>query len=632
MLIAGIRYLPVVYPISPLGKPGRVISLIEHDLIAFALVFLVGSGCQWLAWRVRLPAIIFLLGAGIVAGPVLGLLNPDELLGELFSPFVSLSVAVILFEGSLTLRYKEILGKQRVVRNLVTLGLVVTCLITAVATHYALGLSWQISFMFGAVSAVTGPTVIAPMLRSVRPTPVVANILRWEGIVVDPIGASLAVLVYEFIVSGGGGRAIGHTMLSFCQLVGIGIIIGAAGGYLFGLLLRNHIIPRYLQSFISLGLVFSVFTISYMMHTGSGLMTVTVMGVWLANMKDVDVDEIINFKESLSIVLISLLFIFLAARIDPIAFVNLGWKALLIFLAIQFLARPLSVMLSTFGSALSWSERHLLSWIAPRGIVAAAVSAIFALRLEKAGFTDAHLLVPLTFFVIICTVLLQSATARHLAIWLGVAEPDADGFLIVGANPIARGVAKALSNQGFRVMLADSSWSNIAAAKLEGLNTYYGNPISEHAEHHLDLSGIGRMLALSAHENMNVSSMMHFRPILGANSVFLIQSKVAMNRKDERKVAAILRGRTLFGVDVTYGKLAGMLLKGAEIKTTRLTETFRYQDYLDSQNCETVLLFALDERKRLHVVIEDKPLLPKPGWLLISLSLQLQDVYERREQ
>jgi NhaP-type Na+/H+ or K+/H+ antiporter len=594
--------------------------LIEHTLIILTLIFLVGSGCQWLAWRVKLPAIIFLLLSGILAGPVLGLLDPDQLLGELFSHFVSLSVAVILFEGSLTLRYKEILGKQRVVRNLVTFGLLITCLITAIVTHYALSLSWQISFMFGAVSAVTGPTVIAPMLRTVRPTAAVSNILRWEGIVVDPIGASLAVLIYEFIVSGGGGQqAFSHTLLSFCQLVGIGVLMGTAGGYLFGLLLRNHLIPKFLQSFISLGLVFFFFTISYTLHTGAGLLTVTVMGVWLANMKDVDVKEILNFKESLSIVLISLLFILLAARIDPVAFINLGWKAFLVFLVIQFLARPLSVMGSSLGSELSWPERHLLSWIAPRGIVAAAVSAIFAIRLENAGFTDAHLLVPLTFFLIICTVLLQSVTARPIALWLGVAEPDPNGCLIIGANPVARLVGKALSDQGFRVLLADSNWTNITAAKLEGLNTYYGNPISEHAENHLDLVGIGRMLALSAHENMNISSMMHFRLELGTNAVFIIQSKAALNSKDERSTASIFRNRTLFGCDVTYGKLAGILSRGAEISTIRLTDTYSYQDFIHTHQNEAILLFALDDKKRLHIIIDGKPLAPKPGWLLISL-------------
>ena len=592
--------------------------MIEHTLISFALIFLVGSGCQWLAWRVKLPAIIFLLLSGILAGPVLGLLNPDQLLGDLLSPFVSLSVAVILFEGSLTLRYKEILGKQRVVTNMVTFGLLITWLITAVVTHFALTLSWPISFMFGAVSAVTGPTVIVPMLRTVRPTAALSNILRWEGIVIDPIGASLAVLIYEFIVSGGGSQAVGHTLLSLCQLIGVGVIIGATGGYLFGLLLRNHLIPKFLLSSISLALVFFTFTVSYILHTGSGLLTVTVMGVWLANMQDVD--EILNFKESLSIVLISMLFILLAARIDFTAFINLGWKALFVLLAIQFLARPLNVISSALGSELSWPERHLLAWIAPRGIVAAAVSAIFAIRLENAGFADAHLLVPLTFLVIIWTVLLQSATARPIACWLGVAEQDSKGFLIISANPVARAVAKSLVDQGFRVLLADSSLANITAAKKEGLDTYYGNPISEHANRYLDLVGIGQMLALSAHENMNVSSLMHYRLELGPNAIFSIQSKAAINSTDNRTAAAILRGKTLFGEDITYDKLANMISRGAVTRTTRLTDSFSYQDFKKAQQDEAILLFAMDGKKRLHIVVDEWPVVPKLGWLLIYLG------------
>ena len=568
-----------------------------------------------------MPAILFLLLSGIMAGPILGLLNPDQLLGDLLSPFVSLSVAVILFEGSLTLKYKEILGKQRVVRNMVTIGLLITWLITAVVTHYALALSWQISFMFGAVSAVTGPTVIVPMLRTVKPTAAISNILRWEGIVVDPIGASLAVLIYDFIVSGGGtSQAIGHILLSLCQLIGIGIVIGSAGGYLFGLLLRNHLIPKFLHSITSLALVFITFTVSYMLHTGSGLLTVTVMGVLLANMRDVDVDEILNFKESLSIVLISLLFILLAARIDLTAFINLGWKALFIILAIQFLARPLNVMVSALGSELSMPERHLLAWIAPRGIVAAAVSALFAIRLEDAGYTDAHLLVPLTFLVIICTVLLQSVTARPIACWLGVAEQDSKGVLIISANPVARAVAKSLVDQGFRVLLADSSWANITAAKTAGLDTYYGNPISEYANRHLDLVGIGRMLALSAHENINASSLMHYRLELGPNSIFSIQSKAESNSTDTPTAATILRGKTLFGQDITYDKLANMISQGAEIRTTLLTDTFSYQDFIKTHQGNAILLFAMDGKKQLHIVVEEWPLVPQLGWLLIYLA------------
>lgn len=597
--------------------------MIERNLITFTFIILVGSGCQWLAWRVKLPAIIFLLLSGILVGPVLGLLNPDQFLGDLFSPFVSLSVAVILFEGSLTLRYKEILGKQMVVRNMVTVGLLVTCLITAVVTHYSLCLSWQISFLFGAVSAVTGPTVIVPMLRTVRPTAAVSNILRWEGIVVDPIGASLAVLIYEFIISGSGSHAFGHTLLSLCQLIFFGIFLGSAAGHLFGLLLRNHLIPKFLHGIISLALVFFTFTVSYMLHSGSGLVAVTVMGVWLANMRDVNVDEILDFKESLSVVLISLLFILLAARIDFTNFTNLGWKAIFVLFAIQFLARPLNVLVSSFGSELSWPERHLLAWIAPRGIVAAAVSALFAIRLENAGFAGANMLVPLTFLVIVCTVLLQSATARPIASWLGVAEQDSKGLLIIGANPVARTLAKPLMDQGFRVLMADSSWTNITAAKVEGFDTYYGNPISEHANRNLDLVGIGWMLALSANENMNVSSMLHYRLEIGSNAVFAIQSKTSDNSTDNRTLAAIQRGRILFGRDITYDKLASMISRGAEIRTTRLTDTFNYQNFVKTHYSEAILLFAMDGSKHLHMVVDENPIVPKSGWLLISLTLSL---------
>ncbi len=595
------------------------IPVIEQTVLTFALLLVLCSGCQWLAWRLKLPPIILLLFSGILTGPLLGLLDPDRLMGGLLFPFISLSVAVILFEGSLTLRYKEILGRQHVVRNMVSFGLVVTWLITAMAARFALALSWEISFLFGAITVVTGPTVIAPMLRTIRPTAAVSNILRWESIVIDPIGASLAVLVYEFIVSDRGSGAIGHTLASFGGLVGVGAAIGAGAGYLFGLLIRNHWIPEFLHSIIALTLVCITFAVSNRLQAESGLLTVTVMGVWLANMQHVDIDQILNFKESLSILLISLLFILLAARINLASLVNLRWQVLFIFLAIQFLARPLNVVVSTLGSDLSWPERHLLAWVAPRGIVAAAVSALFAIQLEHAGFADAHLLVPLTFFVIIATVLLQSVTARPLAFWLGVAEPESRGFLIVSANPLARAIAKALVSHGFRVLLTDTNWSNVAAARMEGLATYYGNPISEHADRHLDLVGIGRMLALSTHEDMNASSLMHYRMELGSQCVFAIQSKAVTNGSDNRTAAAIRQGRTLFGRDVTSLRLARMLSQGAEIRSTKLTDTFSYQAYTATHGGDAVLLFVIDARKRLHVVVEGRPLSPKPGWLLISL-------------
>lgn len=598
----------------------------ESIMLSMAALFVVSSICQWVAWRVNLPAIIFLLLVGIFAGPVLGLVQPDLLLGDLLFPFVSLSVAIILFEGSLTLKFKEISGLQAVVRNMISYGMLVTWLISTVATRFATGISWEISSLFGAIMVVTGPTVIAPMLRSVRPTASIANILRWEGIVIDPIGASLAVLIYEFIISGGGEKAFSHTLLTFGRIVGIGTTVGCFSGYFFGQALRNHWLPEFLHNISTLALVFGAYALSNFFQPESGLVTVTVLGMWLANMKGVNMRDILDFKESLSIILISLLFIILAARLDFETLRQLGWKAVFVLLAIQFLARPLNVMVSAIGSKLTWPERHLLAWIAPRGIVAAAISALFALHLEEAGFADAHLLVPLTFMVIIGTVMLQSTTARFIAQWLGVAEPEPKGFLIIGANEVARTIAKALKESGLHVLLADTGWEQISRARMEGLHTYMGNPISEHADRHLDLVGIGRMLALSPQESVNVAAVMHYRLEFGQNNLFILQSQADETLSGKLKVSEQSRGQTLFAGNVTYTSLSQMLRGSGEIRTTKLTENFNF-DQLVKEHCEKMVpLFALDMKGNLHVFTPDRPVKPLAGWSVISIVCSRREV------
>lgn len=592
---------------------------IDQLVALFAAIFVVSSLCQWLAWRVKLPAIIFLLLTGILAGPVLKLVSPDTLLGPLLFPFVSLSVAVILFEGSLTLRYREIGGMQRVVRNMVSFGMLVTWGVTTVATRLALHLSWELCFLFGAISVVTGPTVIAPMLRTVRPTQSVSSILRWEGIVIDPIGASLAVLVYEFVVAGGGQDALGHTLLTFARIILVGFSLGAVGGYAFGRVLRQHWLPEYLHNVTTLGLVFGSFALSNLLQPESGLVTVTVLGLWLANMPGVDMEEILDFKESLSILLISLLFIVLASRLDFNDFKQLGWSAVWVFLAIQFLARPLNIMVSTAGSTLRWPERHLLAWIAPRGIVAAAVSALFAMQLQQQGYAGADLLVPLTFLVIIGTVLLQSATARPIALWLGVAEPEPRGCLLIGANPVARAIGRALVDNGFRVMLADSSWDHVSKARMESLPTYFGNPISEHADRHLDMVGIGRMLALSAREELNISAAMHYRIDLGVDNMFILQTRPGQQVAAKHQMVDRRRGHVLFGPEVTYGLMKGRLEQGYEVHTTKLTETFTFERWQAQQVGEVIALFAIDRKRNLRLFSPDREIRPLAGWQVVSL-------------
>jgi NhaP-type Na+/H+ or K+/H+ antiporter len=594
----------------------------ETILLSLAAIGILALACQWFAWWVKLPAILFLLLAGIVVGPVAGWINPDTLFADLLFPIVSLSVAVILFEGSLTLRISEIKGLEKVVRRMVSTGMLVTWAVTTSATYALLDITFQLALLFGALTVVTGPTVIVPMLRTVRPNANLSNILRWEGIVIDPIGALLAVLMYEFIISGSTGDAFGHTLLFFAQQIVTGLLLGALSGYALGLALRRHWLPEYLRNMAALMVVLGVFSLSDYIRAESGLLTVTVMGIWLANMKNVDVKDILDFKETLSIVLISGLFIILAARLDFNQVMQLGWGALGVLLIMQFVARPLKILVATWGSSLSWRERALLSWIAPRGIVAAAIAALFAMQLQQQGMEQAVLLVPMTFIVIIGTVALQSSTARLIAIWLGVAEPDPKGFLIVGANPLARAIATVLQKHEFRVLLADTSWSNIRAAMMENLPAYYGNVVSEHADRRLDLVGIGQLLALSSVQQENALAAMRYKSEFGVGNIYSLQ--IATEKEGDTKTGKPRVGQLAFGEEISFTQLSKMFSDGAELRSTKLTDEFGFDEYY-KKYFRAVSLFAINPRGKLFVYTADKDLKPTAGWTIISLSVPVKE-------
>lgn len=591
----------------------------QEILLAFGGIGVAALGCQWLAWRLKLPAILFLLLSGIMAGPILGWLDPQEMFGPLLMPLVSLAVALILFEGSLTLHLSQWREIGTVVRRMVTLGALSTWVVISAATHWLLGFDWLLAILFGTLTLVTGPTVIVPMLRVVRPKAAVANILRWEGIVIDPIGALLAVVVYSFIIASAAGDGLSQSLLTFAGVILCGSAFGVAGGWLLGQVIRHQWLPEYLHNLASLAAVLGIFIASNQVMHESGLLAVTLMGMWLANMKGVDVRQILHFKENLSVLLISGLFILLAARLDLNALLGLGPAVLALLLVIQLIARPLNVALSTWGSQLNWRERALLAWIAPRGIVAAAVSAIFAIRLDEAGHAGALLLVPLTFAVIIGTVVLQSATARPLARLLKVAEPAPSGFLIVGANAPARALGTALQQLGSRVLLADSSWENIRAARMEVLPTYFGHPASQHADAHLDLVGLGHLLGLSPAGELNTLACTRFRHDFGHQRLFVLASGLERQRSDKHRASDEHRGRLFGSQALTYVQLANLFNQGAELYTTHLTEAFGWADYQALHGDRATLLFARDASGWVYVVGPDTALKPGPGWTLVAL-------------
>jgi len=549
-----------------------------NNLFILSGILVAGFACQWLAWRVKLPSILFLLVAGIVVGPVLGLLNPDAVFGDLLEPLVSLAVAIILYEGSLTLTLSEIRGHGNVVRNLVSVGVLITWLVATISAHGLLGWDLYLAALFGAIVTVSGPTVIVPLLRTVRPTNALSNVLRWEGILIDPLGAILAVLVFNFIV-------VTQTAATTSQLFGTlglviltGTVLGVLVGHTFGIVLRRHWLPDFLRDYAALATVILVFALSETVATDSGLLAVTVMGVWQANMKDLDLDDILDFKESITIVLVAGLFIMLAARIDFGNLVGLGFGAIGVLLLLQFVAGPLRALVSSLGSDLNWPERAFLGWISPRGIVAAAVSALFALRLEEMGYQGAGKLVPMVFTIIVGTVVIQSLSGRLVARWLGVANPDPNGVLIAGANPVALAYAKALDSAGHLVLVASTSWDGISKARMSGIPVFYGSPVSSYAERHLDMIGLGRLLALSHKPGINELACIKYRFEFGRDSVYTVQHESELSH-EKHKVSGEAAGRLLFGGTTSMNDLLTLFRGDFKTKTTELTENFRYADY-----------------------------------------------------
>ncbi len=588
-------------------------------LFSIVLIGVLGITCQWLAWWARLPAILLLLLCGILVGPITGILNPDELFKDLLFPVVSLSVAIILFEGSLTLKIDEIKGLGSVVRNMISLGALITWLGTALATHFLLDFSYKLSLLFGAVVIVTGPTVIMPILRTVRPNAKIANILRWEGITIDPIGALAAVLMFDFIRSGQLEYTFSKILLEFGKIILSGAAIGVLSALALGFVLRKHLVPEYLRNVLALTLVFGVYALSdYFMHE-SGLLAVTLMGMVLANMKDTDIDDILDFKETLSVLLISSLFIILAARIEFDQFRQMGPAAFGILFSIMFIIRPLQVWLCSIGSDLTNAEKILIAWIGPRGIVAAAVAALFALRLENAGYPEAALIVPLTFMVIIGTVVLQGLTAKHLAEWLGVREPPPTGILIIGAGNVARMIGKALQELDLKVVMTDSNWENTSLSRMEGLSTYFGNPVSEHADRNLDLIGIGKMFAMSGRGNLDTLASLLFRSEFGSKEIYELKTNREQIITEKHKVSNRHRGYQLFGEEITYGTLANWIGNGAEIKKTQLSQEFNFEAFKNTYQDSSIQLFAMDAKGKLKIFSTGQELKPEAGWTIVSL-------------
>ncbi|MGH8402595.1 MAG: cation:proton antiporter, partial [Gammaproteobacteria bacterium] len=425
---------------------------------AIALVLVLGVATQWLAWRTELPAIILLTIAGLVAGPGLHVLQPGLQFGHALETIISLSVAVVLFDGGLNLRFHELQHAAIGVRRLVYLGVPISFALYSLATHYVGGLSWPVATVFGAIIVVTGPTVILPLLRQTKLTRRIASYLKWEAIINDPIGALLAVLVFEYFVYSGGGGFSSKVAWDLGTAIAAGGVCGGGVAYLLGRSFRRYAVPEYLKLPITLALVIGVFVAANAVQDEAGLLAATVMGIVMGNMHLPGVEEMRRFKEYITILLVSTIFILLTADLDPRVLGHLRWHGALLIVIIMLVARPIAVWIATFSADMHTRERLLLAWIAPRGVVAAATAGVLAPRLLAAGYKDAELLVPLMFVLVFATVLVHGLTLERIARAFGLAAAVSNRLLIVGASPWTTEFARILIESDANALVVDNSW------------------------------------------------------------------------------------------------------------------------------------------------------------------------------
>ena len=590
----------------------------QHLLLGLAGVVALGIAAQWLAWRLHVPSILLLLAFGVAAGPLTGLLRPDELLGPLLLPLVSLSVAVILFEGGLSLKVRELRTIGGDLLRLSTVGVLVTWLVSLAAARWLLGFEWPLAALLAAVLVVTGPTVIAPILRHLRLSGRAGAVLKWEGIVIDPLGATLALVTFVVARAGWhGGAAEAALALLRTALVGGGL--GLLGSGLLVLPLARYWVPDTLQGAVVLAVVFAAFAGANALQDESGLLAVTVMGICLANQRLAPVRRLVEFKENLSVLLVSCLFILLAARLRREDLAVLDFRSFLFLIAMVLVARPASVLLSTIGSPATWREKLFLCCMAPRGIVAAAVSSVFAQAMADAGFAQASRMPPVTFLVIVGTVALYGLGASPLARRLGLARPNPQGVIFVGARPWARDAAAALATEGCPVLLADSNWAAVSAARLAGLPTYYGSILGEHALNEIDFRDYGRLLAVTPNDEVNSLACLRFIEVFGRREVYQLPFGAPAEGRREA-VSLEQRGRLLFEAGMDNARLAERLGEAPAVKATRLTKEFDFAAFRALHGEAVVPLFVVRPGGQVLVFTAEGPPAPQPGEVLISLA------------
>lgn len=582
-------------------------------LVFLTLVLVLGVAAQWIAWKFKTPSILLLLAFGFGLGQFSGVRIDDFLAAGdgHSSPLLSavgLFVAIILFEGGLTLKFSELRESGLPILRLCTVAVALSAGLTTAFMVLALDYDIRLAALIGSILTVTGPTVIAPLLRHVNPTRKMVSIVKWEGIVVDPIGAILAVLVFKVAMASDMATAQADSLKAIGIMLAVGIVGALVLAKIVEQLLKRHLVPDYLQPVFLLAVVALAFTASNMLEKEAGLLTVTVLGIALANQRSVSVRHILEFKENLRILIISILFIILSGRISAQDLSGALVKGAFLLAFLVLIGRPVSVFVSLFlSNATTSKEKFFLAFLAPRGIVAAAVTSIFALEFEEAaanGKFGAELspiiaaqsreLVALVFLIIVGTVMIYGLAASPLARRLGLAAKEVTGVLFAGADKWARMAAAMLKEDGYRVLLLDTNYPNVAAAKMLGLEAQRANILSEFAEEELDLNGIGTLVAGTPNDEVNSIAAQRFIHQFGRKGVWQLPP-VEREGHHRKSIADEIRSQYLFSGSPDHNAISRMVALGGQMKKSQMTEKFDYAKFKETYP-GSIVMFLSDSK------------------------------------
>lgn len=604
-------------------------------MLELAGIIILGILAQWVAWKFKIPAILPLILIGLLVGPIAAAYLSDDgtkwiepiwngekglFPGDNLYYFVSLAISIILFEGGLTLKRNEIKNVGPVITKLITLGSAITFLGAGIVAHFVFGLGWDLSFLFSGLIIVTGPTVITPILRNIPLKKDVSTVLKWEGILIDPIGALVAVLVFEFISVGGGGGFTKTALIEFGKILLFGTTFGFTFAHGLAYLINKKLIPHYLLNVVSLSTVLLVFVESEVFAHESGLLAVVVMGMVLGNGKLKNIKELLYFKESLSILLISMLFILLAANINIEDLMLLyTWKTAVLFSIVVFIIRPLAVFASTYKSNLEFKEKLFISWVGPRGIVAAGIASLFGSKLLKEGVEGAEYITPLVFMIVLGTVLLNATTARLFAKMVGVFLKSSDAILIVGASDPVRLIARFLTDKGKRVILIDANKNFIEEALEDGLEALNVNVYDDDLTDNIELNDVGYLLAITASDAVNKHALSTFSELFGEHGSFKLATS------DEAKEATIEERKSFFTPNDDFINLSEAFRENPVINQVKIASEKEYYKILELLALEEKSIpLCIEKDEGLYLVAEfEKQEVAKKDLILSYLGKKL---------